>query len=81
MGGASLAGKTSFYALLSNAYPDYDWLPWKFEQCPRNYWNDIKNVRKFMEWAATQLNVQELSDWYNITYRVFAVKYILSSFK
>ena len=49
------------------AYPEYDWLPWQFEQCPQHYWSDIKNVRKFMEWAGKQLNVKEISDWYKVS--------------
>jgi hypothetical protein len=56
--------------LLSSTYPDYDWLPWKFTLCPRNFFNDPKNQRKFMDWAAKELNIKEMSDWYNITAKV-----------
>ncbi len=62
--------KSSYVELLAETYPEYDWLPWKFER-PRNYWSDIKNVRKFMDWAAQQLNVKEMSDWYNVSTSVF----------
>ena len=47
-------------------YPEYDWLPWKFEKCPKKYWHDVKNERKFMDWAGKELNVKEMSDWYNL---------------
>ena len=63
--------KPSFVDLLTQVYPEYDWLPWKFAQCPRNYWNDINNVRKFMNWAAKQLNVKKMSDWYTISHTVY----------
>jgi hypothetical protein len=52
--------------MLSQIYPEYYWLPWKFEKCPQNYWTDIKNQRKFMDWAATQLGVQQTSDWCDV---------------
>ena len=68
--GSYLLKKSSFFEVLSEAYPEYDWLPWKFEQCPKNYWNDSKNVRKFMEWAGKELIVKEMSDWYNVSYSV-----------
>jgi hypothetical protein len=56
--------------LLSTVYPEHEWLPWKFVRCPLNYWSDVNNQRKFMDWAATQLNVKEMSDWYKISQRV-----------
>jgi hypothetical protein len=51
-------------------YPEYDWLPWKFDNCPRNYWASLQNQRKFMDWAASQLNIKEMSDWYKISVQV-----------
>ncbi len=56
--------------MLNEVFPEYDWLPWKFERCPKGYWNDIKNVRKFMDWAGKELNVKEMSDWYRVSYMV-----------
>ena len=58
---------SSYIDLLAQVYPEYDWLPWRFEQCPRFYWHDMHNVRKFMQWAGKQLNVKEMSDWYNVS--------------
>jgi hypothetical protein len=56
--------------LLSEAYPEYDWLPWKFSACPPKYWDDLKNQRKFMDWASKQLNITDMSDWYKVTDKV-----------
>jgi hypothetical protein len=56
--------------LLSEMFPNYEWLPWKFQKSPPNYWNDVKNQRKFLEWAAKQLNITELNDWHNVTNNV-----------
>jgi hypothetical protein len=56
--------------LLAEVHPEYDWLPWRFEKCPRNYWDDMKNQRKFMDWASKQLDIKDMSDWYKLTYKV-----------
>lgn len=63
--------------LLSSAYPEQEWLPWKFSRCPTTYWDDISNVRKFMDWAGNQLNIKEMSDWYNISSQVILKSLIL----
>ena len=63
--------KTSYIDVLLEAYPEYDWLPWKFEKLPKYYWNNINNVRKFMDWAGKELNVKEMSDWYKVLSTVF----------
>jgi hypothetical protein len=58
-------------------YPYYNWLPWKFPEFPVEYWDDLKNQRKFMDWAARQLNID---DWYKVSIKVltseFQVEYI-----
>ena len=63
--------KTSYIDVLLEAYPEYDWLPWKFEKLPKYYWNNKNNVRKFMDWAGKELNVKEMSDWYKVLSTVF----------
>ena len=63
-------GIKSQLELLTEAYPDYDWLPWQFEKCPDNYWNNSTHVKKYMDWAGKQLNVKEMRDWYNVSYSV-----------
>jgi hypothetical protein len=74
LGGQTLVShvyKGSLLQLLSATYPDYDWLPWKFDgECPPEFWDSVKNQRKFTDWAAKQLNIKEMSDWYNITFQV-----------
>jgi hypothetical protein len=72
VGGPSLLSRynSSISLLLQSVYPQYDWLPWKFTTCPRHYWEEVKNQRKFMEWAGKQLNVKEMSDWYKVTVKV-----------
>jgi hypothetical protein len=72
MGGSGLLKKYngSIAVLLSTMYPKYDWLPWRFEMCPRGYWDDVNNQIKFINWVSKQLNIKQMSDWYKITHKV-----------
>jgi hypothetical protein len=60
----------SLALMLSTLYPEYDWLPWKFSKSPLNFWEDVKNQRKFMDWAGKQLRIKEMSDWYKVSQKV-----------
>jgi hypothetical protein len=62
--------ESSPYQLLRAVYPDFEWLPWKFDKCPQNYWGDVKNQRKFLDWAAKELKIAEISDWYRVSVQV-----------
>lgn len=53
-----------------NAFPDYDWLPWKFINTPKLYWEDISNQKKFVKWIETELNIKEMDGWYNVSLKV-----------
>lgn len=50
-------------------YPDHKWEQWKFVRISKNYWKDIRAVRNCLESLGKTLNVTELSDWYNVSYR------------
>ncbi len=68
MGAAHLIKtKPNYFDLFAEVYPEYDWLPWKLERSPKRFWDDTKSVRKYMDWAGKELNVKEMSDWYNVT--------------
>jgi hypothetical protein len=76
MGGLDLLKykyRGSIYDLLSKVYPNYDWLPWKFADRLHNFWDIEKNQTKFMEWATQKLNINKMSDWYQITQNVYNV--------
>jgi hypothetical protein len=60
----------SLIKLLTATFPNYEWLPWKFQSSPRDFWTDVNNQRKFMEWAAKELKIKEMSDWYQVTLKV-----------
>ena len=40
----------SFYKLLCEVYPDFDFKPWKFKQSPQKFWNDDNNGRLYVEY-------------------------------
>jgi hypothetical protein len=61
--------------LLSTVYPEQDWLPWKFDERTDNFWQDKKIQRKFVDWAAKQLEIKEMSDWYKVTQKVIFVNF------
>ena len=56
--------------MLSNVYPEYEWLPWKFTKCPNFYWEDVNNQRKFLDWVGKELGIKEFSDWYKVRFEV-----------
>ena len=70
LGGGSLLNTTSLYSLLSTIYPDFDWLPWKFDTCPHRYFEDINNQKKFIEWAKNELKIKEINDWFRVSNKV-----------
>jgi hypothetical protein len=77
LGGSSLLQGNyggSLHLLLSNVYPDYEWLPWKFSQVPKGYWADLTNQRKFLDWVAVQFNItnnhENREGWYKLQLKV-----------
>ena len=81
IGGDSILRHNNFspFQLLSTAYPDYNWLPWKFQKTPQKFWDNLKNQRNFMEWAGNELKIKEITDWYKITAKV--IFFTLKNFK
>lgn len=57
--------------LLSSTYPHFNWDPTKFTV--PELWGNKKNHKKFMDWAAKQLNVKEMDDWYKVTEEVIHI--------
>ena len=57
----------SLYLALKSIYPNYEWIPWKFHQIPKNYWSNIENQRKYFDWFENKMNFNDKSNWYSIT--------------
>jgi len=58
-------GKLPWKAL-SAAYPEHNFLPWRFKQVPKQYWKDIDNIKSFLSWMSERLGYTRLEDWYNV---------------
>jgi hypothetical protein len=56
--------------VVTSVYSEFEWLPWRFNCVPKGFWNDLKNQRNFMEWAAKQLDYKNMEDWYKISIKV-----------
>jgi hypothetical protein len=51
------------YDALRFAYPDHNWLPWRFEKVPQGFWEDSQQVTAFMRWLGIQLGCKNPTDW------------------
>ena len=73
IGGSGLLKKYNFTLsfLLSSLIPNYHWLPWKFHIVPKNFWNHPDNQLRFLQWAAQEFKIKDMSDWYKIKSTVF----------
>lgn len=48
-------------------FPDQDWNEWQFVSCPRSFWKDRKNHRRYMKWLGETLGIEKPDDWYRVT--------------
>lgn len=53
--------------LLAIAYPNNNWMPWKFKQLAQNYWSVKENRDEYLLWLAEQLGYKKQEDWYGVT--------------
>jgi len=53
--------------LLRNIYPNYVWLPFRFEKSPQRFWHSSENQKLFLENLRTHLGLsRNLEDWYQV---------------
>jgi hypothetical protein len=51
---------------LYTLYPEYPWPLWTLENVPHNYWSEISNHKKFMDWMGAQLGITSHEQWYGV---------------
>lgn len=56
------------FVALQLAYPDHNWLPWKFRKTPKRFWAKRENHLSFFCWLGKELGYQSMDDWYNVTH-------------
>ena len=68
-GRALLTAKSdSLIKLLSDAYPNHNWVPWRFTRVPSGFWNIKENRIKALGHIATQLGIDlNRSSWQGLT--------------
>jgi hypothetical protein len=63
---ASVFGDSVAPAVMS-VFPEHSWQFWRFQKVPKGMWEDPKRQREFLEFAATELGIKTMEDWYNVT--------------
>jgi len=73
-GGAGLVGnyyddspQKFVFGVLQTIYPDYVWLPWKFDFVSNNFWKEHSNQKSYADWLGKELNYTRYEDWYDVT--------------
>lgn len=58
----------SVITALMTIYPDKKFLPWKYGgYVSKKFWDNERNVKLYLHWVQSQLNMKSLDGWYNIT--------------
>jgi hypothetical protein len=53
-----------YSSAIESVYPEFTWHLWKFCSYPDDYFNNMLNQRKFLDYVGEQLGVETLDDWY-----------------
>jgi hypothetical protein len=59
---------SSICTILSSAYPQYIWHPWRFSTSLHTFWVERSNQRKYIDWLADELNIETQDDWNYISH-------------
>jgi hypothetical protein len=67
---ARFRSTASFFSALKQAYPSHTWDPWRFNRMKILFTaQQVKDKalhRRFFEWAANELSIKELFQWYGV---------------
>lgn len=58
--------RSSIIVGLQDCFPEYAWKEWLFNACPRSFWRDRRNHRRYLDWLAEQIGIVRPEDWYDI---------------
>ena len=62
--------ESSHIKLITTTFPNYNWLPWKFNHTPKGFWSDRNNIKEYMNWLGQKLNIKSMEDWYKVSSKV-----------
>eukprot|EP01114_Cavostelium_apophysatum_P022095 TRINITY_DN7884_c0_g1_i1.p1 TRINITY_DN7884_c0_g1~~TRINITY_DN7884_c0_g1_i1.p1 ORF type:complete len:873 (-),score=176.06 TRINITY_DN7884_c0_g1_i1:3235-5853(-) len=51
---------------LAAAFPDFDWLRWMFEPMDTDFFHELKNQRKYLEWLGKLYCFTRPEHWYDV---------------
>jgi len=75
-GNSFLKEYPTLFALVSDLVPaNFDFLPWKFKQVPKNFWKKMENRRSYLKWLGQELGFEKPEDWYLITRKAIVSNY------
>jgi len=57
----------SLYGLLSAAYSEFEWLPWRFQVAPKSMLSDPLLLMKIFSHAEKDLKIERHQDWYRVS--------------
>lgn len=53
--------------MLCDVYPNKEWQAWKFQAVPREWWGNTVNIRIFLSYVESQLQIKSQQDWYKVS--------------
>ena len=57
----------SIYEMLSNVYPDYNWIPWNFDNLPRSIGLKLDVLNMALDFVDTSLKIDKPEMWYRVS--------------
>lgn len=71
-GGRALLSKyPSYFELLRTLYPQEDWNTVQ-QRMPRGHWDNVDNIREFIERVSKKFVIESPEDWYRVSYEQLA---------
>ncbi|KYR01679.1 hypothetical protein DLAC_01684 [Tieghemostelium lacteum] len=67
----------SIYKMVTSAYPERQWDPWRFSKAPKEEWTKCisqENVSKAVLWFAKENAIKDLDAWYDVKILMFRRK-------
>jgi len=61
--------------ILKTFFPDYDFLPWKFNVVENGLWKSRKTRLRYFKWLAKILGYKKPEDWYRVKFKDFKDNY------
>lgn len=72
----------SIFNMISDTFPEYEFLEWLFGHVSKRFWRDPANCRRYLNWLGSRLGYESFEDWYQVTCEDFVYgKTLLAHYK